>query len=440
VVYDPAWDMPLENYRQTGPFVLPQVPPGVAPDEGTTVCVSFAQEWLPYIQGALDALRNPSSWSVADDDAMFAVLSQANRLRQLFGQAGDCAVSYQERFTSDCVLEYSTDGGTTWSAVPGWVENFQNCVQSLAPIDGAPPNPGEITTEQMACSVATYLADEVIKLAMQKAIDALGSDTSLIQYAIDVMAFIPGFPIVGFGLDALLLGYNIYTGVNHSLFETALTDAALWSDVRCAIYTAIAADGYVTSANCAAVIANLCGISYSPSAVITGICSFVTALGCDGLKRLQQPAGLILTSDCTDCGSWCHEWGESTELFTDGWSLYGGFGEYHAGTNRWGSIDEGAGDGGQHCYIQLTLDPTRHYSRIHVNTTFTGTPTSMIRGYSGLVGGTPLFSIDTNDFVADITGVTTLLISGSQYGAFEFGSVFIEGPGTDNPFGANNCV
>src|SRR5216684_237223 len=304
--YDPAWDMPQPNWVQQGSFETGAIPPAVAPDAGTPVCIGpVAEEWLPYVQGALDQLKNPSSWIVADDTALYTTLQRVDQLRSIIGMAtGCCDVAI--RLTPGCVLQYSIDGGATWTDVTGWAANFAECVRQ-ATIPSPPLLPPGTPVADRACNIASYLATDVIQAAITQAINAYDHDLSLLALAGNVatLTFAFELPWTSAFIYALYDLYAYFTAGNIADLRTASTDATLWSRVTCAIYNAIKDDGAVTATNCAAVIANICAISYAHPVAVTTICAYVTALGCDQLRALQV-VGALAVGNCDACsGTWC---------------------------------------------------------------------------------------------------------------------------------------
>jgi hypothetical protein len=346
MVYDDAWDMPRVNWVQQGSFAIPEIPPAYEPDDEPLVCLPpINQYWLPYVMGALDQLRNPSSWLVADDDAMYTTLGRVTRLRQMLGDRAECFM-FSLQFTEYCVLQYSTDGGATWTdvsgwdtnfpvcnppqteldftsgcelqqsfdggetftAVPGWDTNFGLCVQEKGPIIGLPPNPGDQTPGQLACSIADYLASTVILEGIQAAVTTIEGDLSLLSMADSLLTIIPEFVLVAAFVDGVSIVYTAVQEGTLSDYEAALSDPSLWTLVRCAIFNAIEADGMVTPGNFAAIASNISGITYTYSDVITAIHAFVEGLGATGLAQLSQLAGLNTGADCTSCGDYCARW------------------------------------------------------------------------------------------------------------------------------------
>src|SRR5713226_381534 len=325
--YDPAWDMPQPNWVQQGSFETGAIPPAVAPDAGTPVCIGpVAEEWLPYVQGALDQLKNPSSWIVASDAAMYTVLQRVDELRSIIGMATGCC-DIAIRLTPGCALQYSIDGGATWTDVTGGAANFAGCVQQgiigLPPL--LPPGSG---VNQRACNIASYLASDVIHVAITQAINAYNNNLSLLALAGNIAALTFAFdlPWTAAGIYAVYDLYAFFTAGNIAALRASEADSTLWSAVTCAIYNAIHTDGAVTPGNCAAVIANICGIVYVHPVAITAICAYVTQLGCNGLMSAQV-AGVLTQQDCSACpGTWCYEW-DFRDGLPHGWSVpAGGYG------------------------------------------------------------------------------------------------------------------
>lgn len=343
--YDPAWDMPRVNWQQQGSFEVGELPPVTDPDSGTMVCLPpINQDWLPFIQGCLSQMRNPSSWLVIDDDAMNATLQRVERLMQMVGERADCPMPLELQmsgcdlqystdggttfttvtgwsdfltnciplqtiidFDSDCSLNQSYDGGETFTPVAGWFDNFSNCVQENGPIIGLPPNPGDKTPDQLACAIAAYAAEQVVIAAMGKAVTAISDDLTLLQFGLDVVNIIPEFVLVTLAADAFSA---IYVAVQEGMlsdFEDALTDATLLQDITCAVYDCIQAEGYVKPDNFSCILSNIGAISYAHADVISAIVSYLTALGPTGLAQLSQVSGLHSGEDCTACAGsgWC---------------------------------------------------------------------------------------------------------------------------------------
>jgi hypothetical protein len=173
------------------------------------------------------------------------------------------------------------------------------------PIIGLPPNPGDEAPDQFACSIASYIANEVILNAMSAAVTAITDDLTLLSFGASVLNLIPEFILVRLGYDAVAIIYTAVAEGTLSDYEDAVADGTLWNEVTCAIYLAIKDDGYITPGNFGSVVSNVAAIPYAHSDVIDAIVSYLNSLGATGLAQLSQRAGLVTGADCSACGGWC---------------------------------------------------------------------------------------------------------------------------------------
>lgn len=494
MTYDTAWDMPKPNWSQQGSFDIPEIPPVYEPDAEPLVCLPpINVYWLPFVMGALDQLRNPSSWLVADDTAMYNTLARVTKLRQMIGDRVEC-MSYQERFDAgSCQLQYSLDGGTTWlevagwsdflsclppqtkvqftsgcdleesfdnestwSSVPGWSANFADCVVSNAPIIGLPPNPGDDTHDQFACSIAAYLADQVILLAMQKAVNAVQDDLTLLVFGAEVLTIIPEFILVAAAYDAFASIYGFVAEGTLAHYEAAIADESLWQAVTCAIYSAIRADGYVTPGNFGAILTNVDAISYTYSDVISAIHSYISTLGATGLAQLSQRAGLLVGSDCSACpgATWCFDM--DFTVAPGDWTTFGfspgdaGLGTWVAGRG-WQAQNYASGKEALHLRLPMTAQPDGLQIDVYygvyntgggafreIDTYNTGTfehayPLNMTGIFPTINHQTYTMTgpLDRIDVYLDTNGFT------SDFGFIQRITIHGDGP---NPLGDNNCT
>jgi hypothetical protein len=443
---DPAYDMPFDDYQQVGSFKAPVTPPALGPFDGTLVALPCINpDWLRLVLGAVDQLRNPSSWAVLSPSQTVTVLGQVEDLRSALSVAGACEMCPLLRLNG-CVLQISCDAGATWTDADNWAASFYGCVQAAVPIIGPPPNPGGITTDQMACAQASFLTTEVIQISVQKAIDNVLLNQNLLQYALDVSLVLPGFEWTSLFIEAVGVIYSFINSTTVSDYEAAMSSASLWSSVKCAIYSAIAADGHVDSSNFPAILMNISSIVYVHANVITAIHDYANALGWRGLANLAQPAGLDPSISCTDCGgspTWCYQW--DFNVAPGPFTVYGA-GVYDAGIGwRSQSISTYEQIG-----LILPFGFSQYVTALNCKFTSTAGPAGPGRSWYGYLGGVQVGSqaIDTgtyptyhesawspinmnlDQFVIRIptTGGNTIRLQ----------SILIQGTGV-NPFGFNNC-
>jgi hypothetical protein len=448
MTYDPAWDMPKVNWQQQGSFEQGELALVDHPSDAPLVCIPpINRNWLPYILGCLDQLTNPSTWITSSDAALNAILDKAIELKQIVGQAGDCVLCPEMRL-QDCVLQFSCDSGATWTDVSGWVDNFPPCVQSAAIITTPPPNPGGRTTDQMACSIAGYLTDQIITVAIQQAVDNINNNRNLLQLGVDLALVIPEFVLVGLFVNAVADFYTFFSSMTVSDFEAALTDPALFSDIRCAIYNAIAADGHLTTSNFPTVLTNISAISYVHSNVITSIHDFLQTMGFPYLNQLSQGAGLNPYDDCSDCGmspSWCYNFDFRTGMH--GWSVPGG----NPGTWTASIGFEGTLVGSNDELVMVLAFGTELLTDVEVEQVTSQNANGGLRKFFTQTGGSATESWNLNGGASASPILTThtptlscdnvvLVLNTNGFGAVTnvIQSVKFKGTGI-NPFGPNNC-
>jgi hypothetical protein len=308
-VYDLYWGMPTENWLQQGSFLEAISAPTGDPDTGTLYqlpCIS--QEYIPLLLGALDQLRNPSTWDPTLTTAQLAqALDRVDQLRHLFADAVNVpCCSYQLQFTSGCALQYSTDGGTTWTDVAGWDSNFPTCVQANVP---APlTNPQGQTVAQQQCAVAAYLAKEIIQASIASLSSSYSENNSALAAAGDLATVLAavGFVWTAGFVDLVSTVYSLYTSTTAPHFEYAQTDPNLASAVTCCIYQHMGSSRGINDSNFTAIRNCVCALTYTYSEVITAICAMFDNWGVTGIQALESGAALY-EADCSGCGGWCWE-------------------------------------------------------------------------------------------------------------------------------------
>ena len=173
-----------------------------------------------------------------------------------------------------------------------------------------PYRPAGVTVNQGGCNIAGYLASDVIKASLQSALDSYSSSKTIVQAFATIVGLIPAIGVV---IDVIAGGvyvlYQALTGGTVSNYTDALSDTKLWSDMTCAIYDAIRADGHVTDGNYGAVLANVRAVTYAHPDVVSAIGDFVAAIGASGMEHAQQ-VGALNAADCSGCAAsgWCFRW------------------------------------------------------------------------------------------------------------------------------------
>ncbi len=450
MVFDPAGDMPQANWVQQGCYETGSIPPAAEPDAGTQVWLGpINRDYLPWICGMLDQGRNPSTWIVADDTAMYNILRKWDTLLGLIcgngGTEEPCMLRLQ-----DCVLQSSSDGGTTWVPVTGWAENFGACVRQNMP-PPIPPNPGADPIAQHACNLAGYLANEIILLSMSRMISGITLMDPEVKIARDIIDLLPGASLV---LDTMTTSlsdfYNTVTGGDLTHYQDASTDSALWSDVTCAIYNAILSVGYVDASNFAATFAAINAVVYTHPEVVNAIAFYFAQIGLPGIQALQV-VGAIDNIDCSGCGGWCFQW--DFRVSAGPWSVPGGAdGVYAPGVGFKGTYDAGAG--ATLMDIFLPISGSVNITAINLFFVSPNADAGATASYiNGVCGGSPVthtfrppaHPLQQNFSNALVCPAATsldmrLANDGDQHlNPPIIQKIHVAGTGT-NPFGSNNCV
>jgi hypothetical protein len=313
------WDMPLLNWEPEGSYESPISPPLLGPTGGTLVCIPpLNKEWVKIILGCLDQLRIPATWKAVDRADLLQALNWMQELKDVVASAGPCC-DVAMRLTAGCVLQFSTDSGTTWADVTDWTTNFCTCVDACF-INPVPPNPIPTPTDQHACNIAGFLATEIVQKTMTAVVAYVGTSLEQTQFLRDALQLIVfSFPISYAVTTAFTDFYDSVVTQVLAQVEAVRDDAVFWSDVTCAIFNAIRSVGYVTAGNFAAVHSNIAAISYTYPWAVAAVAAFWNDLGLQNIQALQN-VGAVDDVDCSACGGWCYEYDFRTG--TLGWASY----------------------------------------------------------------------------------------------------------------------
>lgn len=236
----------------------PVTPPAAGPCDPPLVCVQFNAEYVPFVAGALSQWTQREAFLAATEDDLQLALANFTWLIEIMGTAVQC--------------------------------------------NQPPLIPGQ-PTDQRACSIAGYLANYIIRESISQGINASTNGIQVLTFVWGIVRFIPGFaealPITWLALNALLAAINTF---GTSGFQTAIDDPTLFPMMTCAIYSAIRADGQVTTANFPAIVTNISGLAYPTTDVGNTIIAFVNNLGPGGLQAVQT-GGPLAVYDCSGCGT-----------------------------------------------------------------------------------------------------------------------------------------
>ena len=365
----------------------------------------------------------------------------------------------QTRFTSDCQLETSSDGGTTWVAVPGWVDNLPACFAGWltaaggVTIPSVPVNPGNLSADNEACAIATYLANAVIKQSLTQAITSIEGNLGKAGLLLGLVQFIPGVDII---TDLMAFGaFGLYSAINGGTignYQAAVADSSLWSTMSCAIYEQIKAVGYVDATNYDAVLTAIAAVTYTHSEVVTTIHDYAASLGLSGVRQLQS-SGALDTGDCSGCGgAWCYTFDFTTGDL--GWAISGNpdyAGAYSTGV---GFIGTENNDAQISLQMVRSLEANMHLTFFSIYYTvghsgelylarswaggFPGGTDTIIFEDHNLAGGNLLHSAPGLDRTVDALDVIMYGSRNDLSDTITVTKIVLEGTGTC-PFGTPNC-
>jgi hypothetical protein len=317
--------MPGSPWHQQGSFIDPATPPTDDVDAGTLVqlpCVN--KDWVKLICGALDQLRNPTSWGDLSDASMAQVLDRVDKLMLMIGSSvGSPCVNPVVQIALDCTngLQYKTADGI-WH-VGTSMADICTCVVGCT-VPAVPANPQGSSVAQNACNLSGFLATELIQRMVQAVYAQLSTTNDELDAGLQLMQALGfAFPITNFAVQAFGDAYKYMAAQTLSQVNFVSTDPVFWSEVTCAIYNAIYPDGYVTPANFSAVQANIHAISYTYSWAPNAAGNFIGELGIVNVQQIQN-VGALDDVDCSGCGGgpMCFTWDFTAS--TAGWNLVSG--------------------------------------------------------------------------------------------------------------------
>lgn len=339
---DPTFGMPFTNFQQTGSFVQPVEPPIDPWDGGSLValpCVNV--EWLRLLLGAGTQLLNPSTWDPAlSDTARVLVLQRATDLLAGLAALDLCVNPVIGASLDNCVLNlHLADGSIV--PVTNWASQFGDCVRANVPAPvPTPVNPGHPTDN--ACAIAEWLRSVITNDMLQKLHDALQAGQSVDQWITGVIDEITAFaPILGFITGPFLATHTTALPQPLADLQDAVNDTGFQRNLRCAIYAAIKAVGYVDGTNFAQVATNISGIVYTHAWVPPMIANFWTNMGLAQIQTLQNE-GSLTAADCSSCAlAFCKEF--DVRLNTQGYTASGGLSPTWVSGLGWvGAYESGA--------------------------------------------------------------------------------------------------
>ena len=417
----------MQPFRRVPFFEV--TPPDSSPGESPLVVVPMNEAWVPILAGAATLLMRADNWKLGGTSSE-EVVGQATDLVAAIGEAS--AIMFR---LEACVLQYSFDGGATWTDVADWSSGAPDCFTGVtgatgetgatgatgatgsagsegatgatgatgAGSDGATgatgatgrdgigypgtvPNPQGVLAGQNACNIAAYLTQLLIKAGLNQAVTSVTADQSLVTAGMLIIGVIPGLDLFGLAIDAVGGMYLAMQAGTLSDYSDAAADATLWSDVQCEIFTAIVADGQVTDGNFSAVVAGIRGVPYTHASVVTTLADYVEHMGATAVEAAQM-AGALYVGDCSTCGEYCYTWNlaNANGDFDTSWHIETGVPEDSAQWVEgvgWKSVYES--NGGNYNLIFIDFGASRPLISVELSYSIgvgTSDPTGNLSGY-----------------------------------------------------------
>lgn len=130
---DSGYAKPISSFRYPVPV------PTVDPDAAPVVCVAVNQAWIAYVAGACKQLLLQTTWDTTDPTVLALVQERVFNLISQLGAAVACMeFAVRQDPLDSCFLDFSTDGGTTWTPFA----NISACVNQMYPPTN-PPGQGQ---------------------------------------------------------------------------------------------------------------------------------------------------------------------------------------------------------------------------------------------------------------------------------------------------------
>src|ERR1035437_8964299 len=250
-------DAPWERPHSSFPMAVGA--PGAERDAPPCMCVRFNAAWQPYMLGCLEQLMNPATWATADKDELATLRYQVTRLMDMF--AGP-----------------------------------QSCVPF------PPPGPGG-NTDQTDCNIAGYLVNEVVKEALQIAINkatGVGPAWSILTYILDTIPFAGDvIGLVGTGIEGSIETMILYSGL---AWVEGQADDLLWGAIGCKVYDGVHSIHGFTDTSLASIVANIRAIGGPFSFTANAVADFLEGLGSAALNTITSVSDLK-NYDCSSCAA-----------------------------------------------------------------------------------------------------------------------------------------
>lgn len=460
-----------------------RVPPSVGIFDSPTRCFVVNVDWWSHIAGMVHLLADVVSWKDADDESYFAITEILK-----FMQGMEC-MDFSLRQSPDnfCILEQTTDGGTTWTEVfnfalcqavtegssnvinqntinnynnaltqfqnttyNNYVENYVDSITDIHPELGYGDADDHFRDDALCYALGKFI-DSVCDSALEVLAESdnvandLKSSLALVGAVLGILILagtgigLPAATIMAASLSAA--GIGITAGAAAAIYdkmsemsESILTDDAAKEELRCCLFGEMA-DSNADFADLEAALAACTGLGDNANDIRELAMLYAQELAlysafAETLAIAFQSAKLGLLPECPcEVGTWCFNWNFESDM--DTWTLNTGVHPYtEAGVTGVGSTTPNP------CIIEIQKPINEYVDNLHINYYGVGSGGNNLKVYNG---ATLLYDGFMDDFISINQDVTVLKIR-TQRG-FAYGIAYVELTGTgSNPFGDDNCV
>lgn len=278
-----------------GSFVKPQTPPTSNPDSMPCVCITFNQDWLPYVLGALTQLQLQSTWDVSTEEEFTDIYQRASSLITLIATQGydlmpcgctDLPPNAMIRIAPDGTLQISTDGGVTWVDGTAYDPRANSMIYPLLPTG---------ISDTTRCAAAGNVTANLQRLVNE----LVAGEEIAAEILATVVVFILEFLSVGVLTPLAVAVSGLIAAIGATALNAAF-DSGTYDTIRCILYCNMDNQGVVSSFT---QLLSDVDSQLNPVAA-PFVHNLFAALGANGITNAGRIGGNP-GDDCGGCGCGC---------------------------------------------------------------------------------------------------------------------------------------
>lgn len=426
--------------------------PSHLPETVSTRCITLPDdaEWFGLLNAALLLMADERNYEQVNDTDLTAAEVAAYMYAVYEAYLGDECMSCCDDFLEYGTLpadasyrvtagvpEYSLDGGTTWSAIPGEAQLERVPQRIVTP--GADNDAKRCNASERATLVLTEMYRQTFG-----AISAAGMNVLE-----DVIRFLAHLAKLQIAEDlgpwnAVVRANNVFQDYPFPDWTEATLTADDQDNLRCLLYNYSTVSGGVVSFDWEAVTDNV--ITNMGATVGIAIFTLMTYIGAPGLNRAGD-VGSAISTDC-DCDNvWCMEWDFTVD--DGGWEPYNGYWSVYVAGVGWKGNVGGSNEG---LYVKRVFPSASNITRMIVTNGngqaeigYQGFNTTILPATTTVVWADNAHANDAGPWEYNFAPVAVptqgIMLDRHVNGAGPIPiitKVRLEGTG-ENPFGADTC-